>query len=55
MRHGRYFSDFTEETFARLLDQVPVLREEDHWVSADVRPGREDERWLNVILRKVRV
>lgn len=52
MRHGRYFSDFTEETFARLLGQVPALREEDHWVSNDVRPGRQEERWLNVILRK---
>ena len=53
MRHGRYFSDFTEETFARLLEQVPALCEEEHWVSSDVRPGRGGERWLNAILRKV--
>ena len=53
MRHGRYFSDFTEETFARLLEQVPALCEEEHWVSSDVRPGRGGKRWLNAILRKV--
>ena len=53
MRHGRYFSDFTEETFARLLEQVPALCEEEHWVSSDVRPGRGGERWLKAILRKV--
>ena len=52
MRHGRYFSDFTEDSFASLLEQVPALREEDHWVSSDVRPGRGDEKWLNLILRK---
>lgn len=52
MRHGRYFSDFTERSFARLLEQVPVLSVEEQWVSSDVRPGREDEKWLNVILRK---
>ena len=52
MRHGRYFSDFTEDSFASLLEQVPALREEAHWVTSDVRPGRGDEKWLNLILRK---
>lgn len=52
MRHGRYFSDFTPSTFARMLSQVPALREEEHWISGDARPGREDEKWLNLILRK---
>ena len=52
VRNGRYFSDFTPESFARLLDRVPVLREEEHWISGDARPGREDEKWLNLILRK---
>lgn len=52
VRNGRYFSDFTPESFARLFDKVPALREEEHWVSGDARPGREDEKWLNLILRK---
>ncbi|MGN0078260.1 MAG: class I SAM-dependent methyltransferase [Coriobacteriales bacterium] len=52
MRHGRYFSDFTEETFAQLIAGVPTLHVEEQWVSSDVRPGRQDEKWLNVILRK---
>ena len=52
VRNGRYFSDFTPESFARLLDKVPALREEEHWISGDARPGREDETWLNLILRK---
>ena len=52
MRHGRYFSDFTEETFAQLIAGVPALHVEEQWVSGDARPGRQDEKWLNVILRK---
>ena len=26
---------------------------EDYWFSGDVRPGREEEKWLNLILRKI--
>ena len=52
VRNGRYFSDFTLESFARVLARVPALRGEGPWVSGDARPGREDEKWLNLILRK---
>lgn len=51
-RNGRLFTDFTEETFAAFLKQFPELTIEDQWISADVRPGRSNEKWLNVILCK---
>lgn len=51
-RNGRYFTDMTEETFAALLEKVTTLSLEDQWISDDVRPGRGDEKWLNLILRK---
>ena len=51
-RNGRLFTDFTEETFAAFLKQFPELTIEEQWISADVRPGRSNEKWLNVILRK---
>jgi SAM-dependent methyltransferase len=51
-RNGRYFIDMTEETFGELINSIPNLVLEDQWVSHDVRSGREDERWLNIILRK---
>ena len=53
MRKGRYFTDFTSETFAEFITAFPELRLEDEWVSADVRPGRGDEKWLNLILKKI--
>ena len=51
-RNGRWFCDFTEKSFAEFLLQFPELSIKDQWISADVRPGRNDERWLNLILQK---
>lgn len=51
-RNGRYFTDMTEEKFRKLLEEEKVFRIEELWISSDVRPGREEEKWLNLILRK---
>lgn len=51
-RNGRYFTDMTEETFAALLKKIPTLSLVEQWITSDVRPGRGDEKWLNLILRK---
>ena len=51
-RNGRYFVDFTQETFGEFIREVPELQIEEYWITSDVRPGRGDEKWLNLILRK---
>lgn len=51
-RGGRFFSDFTEETFLKYIEDVQGLTIEETWITADARPGREEEKWLNLILRK---
>lgn len=51
-RNGRYFTDMTEDSMAQLLEMIPELRIEKQWITGDVRTGRGDERWLNMILRK---
>lgn len=51
-RNGRFFTDMTEKTWPQLLEKVSGLSTEELWVTTDVRPGRGEERWLNVILRK---
>lgn len=51
-RNGRFFTDMTENSFAELIKQVKGLYTEEQWVTADVRPGRGEEKWLNLILRK---
>ncbi len=52
-RNGRYFTDMTEESFAILLDGIEKLRIEEQWNTSDVRPGKGEEKWLNLILRKI--
>ena len=52
-RNGRYFTDMTEEKFAKFLSEIDSLDIEEQWITSDVRPGRGEERWLNLILRKI--
>lgn len=51
-RNGRYFTDFTIETFKEYIQKIPELQIEEYWITSDVRPGRGEEKWLNLILRK---
>ena len=55
-RNGRFFTDFTEKSFEKFASFAAAeFVMVDEWVTADVRPGRGDERWLNLILRKCTV
>ena len=47
MRNGRWFTDMTEQSFRRLVDDVKDLTVDRIDVTSDVRPGRSDEKWLN--------
>lgn len=51
-RNGRWFTDMTEKKFDSFLQNIPGLEKEEQWRTADVRPGRGEEQWLNLILRK---
>ena len=51
-RNGRFFTDFTLELFKDFISDVKDIVIEEYWITGDVRPGREEEKWLNLILRK---
>ena len=51
IRNGRYFTDQTEESLHAILDRVGGLEIIRTGITGDARPGREDEKWLNVLLR----
>ncbi|MCR4741110.1 MAG: methyltransferase domain-containing protein [Lachnospiraceae bacterium] len=51
-RKERYFTDFTHESFHEFIKDLKELTIADEWESFDVRPGRGDEKWLNVILKR---
>ncbi|MBR2737078.1 MAG: class I SAM-dependent methyltransferase [Firmicutes bacterium] len=52
-RKQRYFTDFTEETMTDLIQSFPRLEIRELWISRDVRPDRDDETWLNLLLQKI--
>ena len=52
-RNGRYFTDFTEDSFNGFISDVAYLRIVEEWISGDSRPDRGEEKWLNVILKKL--
>jgi cyclopropane fatty-acyl-phospholipid synthase-like methyltransferase len=53
MRNGRYFTDMTEEKISGILEKISGFIILKQWISSDVRAGREGEKWLNLILRKI--
>ena len=55
IRNGRYFIDLTDESFELLMTEIPSLWPVEIWITSDVRPGREDERWLNILLKKTAI
>ena len=52
MRNGRYFTDFTIESFNEFQTNIPEFIIEKNWITSDARAGREDEKWLNLIMSK---
>lgn len=54
IRNGRYFTDFTEDSFRVFIADIEQLVIEKLWITDDVRSDRKDEKWLNTILRTTR-
>ena len=51
-RNGRYFIDFTEDSFNDFIKEFSDIKIIDEWITSDVRPDRKNEKWLNLILKK---
>lgn len=52
-KNGRHFTNFAEERFTAFNDELNLFRINKMWVTADVRPEKQDEQWLNIILKKI--
>ena len=48
-RNGRYFTDLTEERLIKLFKPIENFEIIETFVTKDVRKGREEEHWLNMI------
>jgi SAM-dependent methyltransferase len=51
-RNGRYFTDLDEARLEALLQKTKGFSIIETDITTDVRPGREDQKWLNAILQK---
>ena len=47
-RNGRYFHNLTEDKAEVIFTKVGFHIEK-MWITGDVREGREDEKWLNIL------
>ena len=52
MRNGRYFTDFTKESFETYIRGIENIGIKTLWITEDARPDRSNEKWLNLILQK---
>lgn len=53
-RNERFFTDLTNVRFIELIAGIPGIELVCEKISTDVRPGRENEQWLNVILQRMK-
>lgn len=52
VRNGRYFKSMTQEAFIEFVKLLPELTLKSVTISTDVRPNRENEKWINAFLIK---
>lgn len=53
-RKGRYFTYMTKESIEALIKSIGGFDIIEMKVSSDARPGRDDEQWINIILKKTK-
>ncbi|MGL5575568.1 MAG: class I SAM-dependent methyltransferase [Sarcina sp.] len=53
-RNERYFTDFTKIKFEEFIEQFSNLKVVKFKITGDARVGRENEKWLNIIMQKVK-
>ncbi|WP_300902381.1 type III restriction endonuclease subunit R [uncultured Clostridium sp.] len=46
----RYFNCYTEKTFKEMIESVKNLKIKEIYITGDTLGGRENLRWLNILL-----
>ncbi|WP_231503205.1 hypothetical protein [Caldicellulosiruptor bescii] len=49
---GRFFNYYDEKSFSELIKNLAYFEILEILITNDVRKGKENEKWLNVILKK---
>ncbi len=51
-KDGRFFQCYNKNKIQKLIKEVGFSNEGNIWITKDVRSGREEEKWLNIIYIK---
>lgn len=49
----RYYNNYDEISFGAVIDNIDNLEISTNWITKDLRPDRDDEKWLNIIMKKI--
>ncbi len=52
IRHGRFFNDFDEKKFDKLMNNITSFEVNEIWKTQDARSNHNSQYWLNIILTK---
>lgn len=52
-RHERFFADYTKREMKELLEKFPHFEVIDIWKTQDVRADRNEQKWINVLLKRI--
>ncbi len=53
MKNGRYFTNFTKKSLTAFMRDINAFKTLEMWITRDVRPGRENEKWINILARRI--
>ena len=48
----RFFNNYNERDFKKLICEINGLDFLTYWITKDLRPDRQDEKWLSVMMKK---
>jgi SAM-dependent methyltransferase len=51
-RNDRYYTDLNEISLNAFVQDISEFTIEQEWISNDVRPDRNQEQWINALIRK---
>ena len=48
----RFFNNYNERDFKKLICEINGLDFLTYWITKDLRPNRQDEKWLSVLMKR---
>lgn len=53
MKNGRFFTNFTKKSLFAFMRDINTFKILEVWITHDVRPGRGNEKWINILACRI--